>query len=144
MGVEQNKVLPFLYVLVSRRPDGPLGHYVYRKLMHTDLYLHAKSEHHPAQKRAVLTTLVGRARTLYDPESLRGEIQHLKDIFLRNRFSKKDIRRVLHLKQKPQAKEEKPTGVAVLPYQHAFTNKISRVLAKYNIKTIHVPRKKNI
>jgi hypothetical protein len=40
--------------------------------------------------------------------------------------------------------EEKPTGVAVLPYQQAITTKISRILTKYNIKTIHVPRKKNI
>jgi hypothetical protein len=32
----------------------------------------------------------------------------------------------------------------VLPYQQAITNQISRFLAKYNIKTIHVPRKNNI
>jgi hypothetical protein len=50
MEVEQNGSLPFLDVLVSRRPDGSLGHSVYRKSTHTDLYLHAKSEHHPAQK----------------------------------------------------------------------------------------------
>jgi TFIIF-interacting CTD phosphatase-like protein len=42
MEVEQNKVLPFLDVLVSRSPDGSLGHSIYRKSTHTDLYLHAK------------------------------------------------------------------------------------------------------
>jgi hypothetical protein len=81
---------------------------------------------------------------LCDPESLRGKIQHLKDVFLRNGYSKKGIRRALHPKQKPQAKEEKPTGVPVLPYQQAIINKINTLLAKYNIKTIHVQRKKNI
>jgi hypothetical protein len=146
MEVEQNKTLPFLDVLVSRRSDSSLGHSVYRKSTHTDLYLHAKSAHQPAQKRAVLTTLVRRARTLCDSESLRGEIQHLKGVFLQNEYSKNDIRRALHPKQKPQTKDEKPVGVAlrVLPYQQTITNKISRFLAKHNIRTIHIPKKKNI
>jgi hypothetical protein len=78
MEVEQDRTLPFLDVLVSRRVDGTLGHTVYRKSTHTDLYLHAKSEHHPAQKRAVLTTLIRHAKTLYDPDSLGKEIQHLR------------------------------------------------------------------
>jgi hypothetical protein len=34
--------------------------------------------------------------------------------------------------------------MAVLPYQQAVCNRISRLLAKCNIKAIHVPRKKNI
>jgi hypothetical protein len=57
MEAEQDRTLPFQDVLVSIGLDGTLGHTVYRKLTHTDLYLHAKSEPHPAQKRAVLTTL---------------------------------------------------------------------------------------
>jgi hypothetical protein len=44
----------------------------------------------------------------------------------------------------PEVKEEKPTSIAMLPYQQTIPNKISRLLAKYNIKTIHVPRNKNI
>jgi hypothetical protein len=31
----------------------------------------------------------------------------------------------------------------VLPYQQAVSNKISRLLTKYNIKAVHVPKKKN-
>jgi hypothetical protein len=58
MEIEHVRTLLFLDVLVSRRLDGILGHMVYRKSTHTDLYLHAKSEHHPPQKRAVLTTLI--------------------------------------------------------------------------------------
>jgi protein involved in ribonucleotide reduction len=30
----------------------------------------------------------------------------------------------------------------VLPYQQATSNKISRFLTKYNIKTVHIPKKK--
>jgi hypothetical protein len=39
--------------------------------------------------------------------------------------------------------KEKPVGI-VIPYQQAVLNKISSILAKYNIKTIHIPVKKYI
>jgi hypothetical protein len=81
MEVEQNQSLPFLDVLISRRPDGSLGHTVYRKPTHTDLYLHASSAHHPAQKKGVLHTLIHRAQKLCDAKSLDKEIQHLKETF---------------------------------------------------------------
>jgi hypothetical protein len=38
----------------------------------------------------------------------------------------------------------KPTGMAMLPYQRCVSNKISRLLNKYNIKTVHIPDKKNM
>jgi hypothetical protein len=81
MEMEQNKTLPFLDIMVSRRPGGSLGHSVHRKSTHTELYLHTKSEHHLAQKQAVITTLVQRARTLCDNENLGREIRHIKRIF---------------------------------------------------------------
>jgi hypothetical protein len=81
MDVEQNQSLPFLNVLVSRRPDSSLGHRVYRKPMHTDLYLHAKSAHHPAQKKGVLTSLIQHAQELCDADNLDKEIEHLKKTF---------------------------------------------------------------
>jgi hypothetical protein len=100
---------------VSRRLDGTLGLTVYRKSAHTDLYLHSKSEHHPAQQQAVLTTLIRRAKTLCDPDSLGKEIQHLRDTFQRNGYSKSKIRQELHPKQKPEPKNKKPAVIAVLP-----------------------------
>jgi hypothetical protein len=99
MAVEKNGSLPFLDVLVSRRPDGSLEHLVYRESTHTELYLHSKSEHHPAQKQAVLTTLVRRARTLYDTESLEGEIHHMKCMLQWNGYNKDHISRALLPKQ---------------------------------------------
>jgi hypothetical protein len=116
---------------------------VYRKMTHADLYLHTKSEHHLAQKRAVLTTLIQWIKTLCDPDSLEKVIQHLRDTFQRNGYSKSEIRRALHPKLKPEPKNNKPAGTAVLPYQQAVSNKISRLLIKYNIKTVHMPIKKN-
>jgi hypothetical protein len=90
METEQNQSLPFFDVLVSRRPDGSLGHIVYRKPTHTNLCLHTRSKHPPAQKRAVLTTLIQRAQIICYADSLDKGIKHLK-IFRKNRHSCQDI-----------------------------------------------------
>ena len=37
---------------------------------------------------------------------------------------------------------QEPTGAATLPYQHAASNKISRLLAKFCMKSHHLPVKK--
>jgi hypothetical protein len=143
MKLEENCSLPFLDVLVSRRPDGILGHTVYRKPTQTDLYLHAKSEHHPAQKKAALTTLVQCARTICDANSLNTEIDHLKKTFRQNGYSNCDIKQALrHKKKKLPSQQEKPTGVAMQSYQHSVSNKISRLLNKYNINSVHIPARK--
>jgi hypothetical protein len=46
--------LPFLDIDVYRKTDGSLGHKVYHKPTHTNLYLHQNSHHHPAHKQPVL------------------------------------------------------------------------------------------
>jgi hypothetical protein len=61
-----------------------------------------------------------------------------------NEYSKNEIRQALHAKQKPLSKGEKPNGTAMLSCQQAITNKISRILAKYNIRNTYIPQTKNI
>jgi hypothetical protein len=75
MEIETNGSLPFLDVLVTKKPDRSVGHSVYRKPTHIDLCLHAKSHHHPSQKHAVLTALINRAKTMCDAECPRNEIR---------------------------------------------------------------------
>jgi hypothetical protein len=58
MGTESEGHLPLLYIDIYRRPDGSLGHRMYRKATHTNLYLNAGSHHHPSSKQAVLSKLV--------------------------------------------------------------------------------------
>jgi hypothetical protein len=50
METEDDSSLPVLNVMVQRNPKSLLGLAVHRKLMHTDLYLHASSHHNPLQK----------------------------------------------------------------------------------------------
>jgi hypothetical protein len=73
METESEGHLPFLDLDIYRRPDGSLGHKVYRKPTHSNLYLNAKSHHHPSNKQAVLSTLIHRAKALCDEDSLQAE-----------------------------------------------------------------------
>ncbi|XP_071450368.1 uncharacterized protein [Hetaerina americana] len=88
METEKNKRLPSLDILIERKRDGSLGHQVYRKPTHTDLYLNKRSHHHPAQKRGIISTLVHRATSVSDQEHLEAEIQHLRKTFQQNEYRK--------------------------------------------------------
>ena len=70
MEIEKDGHLPFLDIDIYRKTDGSLGHKVYSKPTHTNLYLQQSSHHHPANKRSVLTSLTHRAITLCDQDSL--------------------------------------------------------------------------
>ncbi|XP_046399937.1 uncharacterized protein LOC124166450 [Ischnura elegans] len=61
--------IPFLDILIHRRNDGTLGRSVYRKPTNMDLYLNGRSHHHPAQWRAVLSTLFNRAKAIADKKA---------------------------------------------------------------------------
>jgi len=66
MEIEDEVHLRFLDIDLYRKTDGSLGHKVYRKPTHTNLYLYQKSHHHPANKHSVLSSLVRRATALCD------------------------------------------------------------------------------
>lgn len=50
--------LPFLDILLIKKPDGTLCLMVFRKPTHTNLYVNSLSHHHPPQKHAALSTLI--------------------------------------------------------------------------------------
>ena len=62
--------LPFLDIDIYRKTDGSLGHKVYRKPTHTNLYLHHNSHHHPSNKQSALASLIRRSKALCDQDSL--------------------------------------------------------------------------
>ena len=68
--IEADGHFPFLDVNIYKKKDGSLGHQVYLKPTHTNLYLNQKSHHHPANKHSVLSSLVHRAKALCDQKSL--------------------------------------------------------------------------
>jgi hypothetical protein len=76
--------LPFLDIDIYIKTDSSLGHKVYQKPTHTNLYLHQNSHHHPANKQSVLTSLIHKAKALCDQDSLTQELEFLSTIFKDN------------------------------------------------------------
>jgi len=79
--------LPFLDIDIYWRPDGALGHKIFRKPTDTNLYLNPGSHHYPSNTQGVLSTLLHRTRALCDKESLHDEMDFLKTTFKENGFS---------------------------------------------------------
>ncbi|XP_076659914.1 uncharacterized protein LOC143363201 [Halictus rubicundus] len=135
-----DRSLPFLDVLITRKPDGSLGHQVYRKPTHTNRYLHASSHHHPAQKNSVISSLINRAISISEKQHLPQELEHLRTTLGQNGFSKHKINRTIDRLVKP--KDNRTTHnnenyrTTFLPYVQGTTDRISRILKKHNIKTI--------
>ena len=75
----QQGSLPFLDTLVTIEPDNTFSTTVYRKLTHTDQYLHWDSNHHITAKQSVLNTLAHRAKTVsLSQDKVDRELQHIK------------------------------------------------------------------
>jgi hypothetical protein len=142
METESEGHLPFLDLDIYRRPVGSLGHKVYRKPTHTNLYLNAKSHHHPSNKQAVLSTLIHRARALCDEDSLKAGLLFLKDVFRENGYNDRQIQRALNRRPHLPQPDNEPHSVAFLPFVGTVFNRISRVLARHNIKSVGLPHMK--
>jgi hypothetical protein len=74
--------LPFLDVDIYRKTDGSLGHKVYQKPTHINIYLHQNSHHHPANKQSVLASLIYRYKALCDQDSLTPPSSRIMDTAL--------------------------------------------------------------
>jgi hypothetical protein len=151
MEVEENRQLPFLDVLVTRNEDGTLSHSIYRKKTHTNRYLNAASHHHPIQKTSVIRTMYHRAFALADKQSLQSEKDQLLTTFQENGYQRSSIIKIakkvettMALKRTDSEEEvkEKPAAYAVIPYVTGVSEKISRILKKYNVVTRFKPIRK--
>jgi hypothetical protein len=81
MEIQTDGHIPFLDTDVYRRPNNTLGHEVYMKLTHINLYLSATSPHHPVKKQTVLSTLVHSIKAFCDSN---GTLQELKFLYQTN------------------------------------------------------------
>jgi hypothetical protein len=77
---------------------------------------------------------VHRARALCDKERLHGELEFIKTTFKENGYSRQQIQRALNLKVRTSKPKDKPISVTLLPYVQTKYGRLSRMLAKRNIK----------
>jgi len=131
--------LPFLDIDIYRKTDGSLGHKVYRKPTHTNIYLHQKSHRHAANKHSVLSSLVHRATALCDQESVAPELNFLTQVIQQNGYRHQQIQRAMKPATRTSKTEYKPISTAYLPYTQIIYGRLSRMLARYNIKSVAIP-----
>jgi hypothetical protein len=122
MEIEEQGHIPFLDIDIYRKMNGSSGHKVYRKLPHTNLYLHHNSHHHPANKQTALASLIHTAKTLCDVKSLTQELEFLTTVFKDNGYSPQQIRRAMEPATRTAKTNDKPTSTAYIPYTHTHTH----------------------
>ncbi|KAL0275931.1 UNVERIFIED_CONTAM: hypothetical protein PYX00_003642 [Menopon gallinae] len=112
------------------------------------MYLHAASNHHPAQKSSVIKTLIHRAIQISAPDALPQEIEHLDTALRTNGYTKINITHTAKTltneeKQNTQPREKERLPLRVfLPYIQGVTDRIGRHLRKHGIHTIFTPTTK--
>ncbi len=90
---ENNGVLNFLDVKLTRKSDGNLERNVYMKPTHTDRYLDWTSHHHRSQKIAVIDSFTMRVLKICDENSLPQELDRIKKCFIKNNYTTQVIQR---------------------------------------------------
>lgn len=141
---EKDGRLPFLDTLLTRKEDGTIGHTVYRKPTASGRYIHADSHHHPSQKVGVIKTLAIRAKRLCDTEvALSKELDHIKQEFLQNGYTKQVISKAIRESAKINEEAEKEKKEKVfLPYVAGVSEIIQRKLRPHNLEAVFKPYKK--
>ncbi|XP_033119974.1 uncharacterized protein LOC117119279 [Anneissia japonica] len=134
MEEEHNRSLPFLDVLVTRQISGILSHSVYRKPTHTDRYLNKRSFHHPSTKKGVCNTLIRRAQSISDHNSIQKEMQHVKEVLKLNGYNMRDLK--IHKRSNSQDDTE-PRKSVCLPFLGQLPHRIQRILQLADIKVFH-------
>ncbi|XP_018328756.1 uncharacterized protein LOC108739373 [Agrilus planipennis] len=135
MEKENNGKLAYLDELVNRKSDGSLGHTVYCKVTHTDRYFNKNLNHYPAQKQAILKTLIHRANHIWEASLLDQKLRHLGQALKYNGYKSQEIKRALHSrKTAPETPQPPPVGFASLPYIKTVTDRIG-LLKRHNIRT---------
>jgi hypothetical protein len=137
MEIEEEGHLPFLDIHIYRKTDNSLGHKVYRKPTRTKLYLHPLSHHHPAKKHSVLSSLA-----LCDQESLAHELEFLTTVFKNNGYNNSQIQQAMKPAIWTSESKDQLTATAYIPYTNNIYGRLSRMLAKHNIKSIAIPSRK--
>jgi hypothetical protein len=90
----------------------------------------------------MLTSLIHRATTICDQESINQELEFLAIVLKNNGYSTQQIRRAMKPPTTTDKTKDKPTSTAYISYTQATYGRLSRMLTKLNVKNIPLPPKK--
>ena len=134
--------MPFLDILITPKEDGSLSTTVYRKPIHTDLYLQWDSNHTITSKYSVVGTLHHRAQVICsNPELLQQEEKHLHQALTRcnypewalNRVKIRAIRRQNHnTNNNVINKNQRP--YMVVPYYKGLSESLKKICGKLGVQ----------
>ncbi|BHF76657.1 hypothetical protein SprV_0501975600 [Sparganum proliferum] len=140
MEAENNKQLPFLDVLVHRKPSGHLKTTVYRKATNTSQILSYHSKHPLSHKRSCVRTLYKRAEThCSEPDDKRLELRNLQRLFMANGYPRNFIERNRQPGPSRNSVTERPKIWRALPYIDGVSEAVSRLLRPLGIGIAHRP-----
>ena len=138
----EGQTIAFLDTTNTVSASGQVEVGVYRKPTHTNKYL-AFESHSPAQsKRAVVKTLMDRAKYLPSTsERKQSEKQQIISDLKVNGYPQSFIDRCLAPAQENQESQESPRGYASIPYIKGVSERVRRVLSRENVRTTFKPVK---
>ena len=110
---------------------------VYRKDMHTDIYLHANSHHHPSQKVDIIKTLATKAKRISYADQLKNELDHLGMVFKKNGYHNKQINEAIN--KNNHGKKDFNISMITFPYIKGTTDRLIKILKKRGITVAFPP-----
>ena len=130
--------------LSCRQDNGRLSTKVYRKPTHTERYLSFHSHHPVAHKRAVVKSLIDRAKIIPSSSEQRSkEMKHVTAALVANGFPKRfviDVGKPKRLAQQlSTTAPDAAKGFCILPYIKGTSEPIKRILSNHNIKVAQKP-----
>ena len=142
--------MPFLDILITPTEDGSLKTSVFRKQIHTDLYLQWDSHHNIPSKYSVAGTLCHRANTICsDPTLLHEEEQHLFKALRKCKYPIWAINRAKLKRQNPNRTKQRRTNnqkdpcktnnqklYMVVPYHQGLSKKVKKHAANMGYRYI--------
>ena len=142
---DESHSITFLDVRVTRNNDFTFSTCVHRKATHTDRYLDFNSHHPLTHKLSAARTLHRRAtRISSSPQTKEEEVSRLKQVLRSNNFPESSVRRFFKSLSNPRVPTgEQTTRVnAVIPYVRGCSERIARVLRRFDINTFFKPQNK--
>ena len=153
MEKEENSIINYLDLKLTRNNNGTLSFSIYRKPTHTEKYLDFQSNHPLEHKNSVVQSLMYRAFNLCDSDFREQEVNHVSDILENNGYPRGIIKKFEEKTRRKfnrngsyreinEGTEAAEKSYASIPYIPGISERLKRIFGKYNLEVAHQPTRK--